>query len=189
MEQAKRELAVVALSSSESSPGNFSLILEDVETRRRIPVIIGQAEAQSIAVHMERMQPVRPLTHDLYRATLDALGVKLVEVLIHSVNAGVFHARLLLEKPDKSRFLLDARSSDAIAIALRMSAPIFAYADVVEEAGLLTEVFFGKNRKGSFAEYSLAELEELLQRLLDKEDYESAVRIRDLIDRRKEKEG
>lgn len=184
MSNSKRELAVVALSAAESSPGHFALILEDVETRRRIPVVIGQAEAQSIAVCMERMQPARPLTHDLYKTTLEALGGTLKEVLIHSVQGGVFHAKLFIEKPDKTLLELDARTSDAIAIALRMRAPIFAYENVVEEAGLMAEVFFGKNRK-SLSEYTLAELEELLRRILEKEDYESAVRIRDFIERRK----
>ncbi len=188
MSNSKRELAVVALSTAESSPGHFALILEDVETRRRIPVVIGQAEAQSIAVCMERMQPARPLTHDLYKTTLEALGGTLKEVLIHSVKGGVFHAKLFIEKPDKTLLELDARTSDAIAIALRMGAPIYAFENVVEEAGLMAEVFFGKNRK-SLSEYTLPELEELLRRVLEKEDYESAVRIRDFIEKRKNADG
>ncbi|MCC6725640.1 MAG: bifunctional nuclease family protein [Saprospiraceae bacterium] len=188
MPNSKRELAVVALSAAESSPGHFALILEDVETRRRIPVVIGQAEAQSIAVCMERMQPARPLTHDLYKTTLEALGGTLKEVLIHSVKGGVFHAKLFIEKADKTLLELDARTSDAIAIALRMGAPIYAFENVVEEAGLMAEVFFGKNRK-SLSEYTLPELEELLRRVLEKEDYESAVRIRDFIEKRKNADG
>lgn len=105
------------------------------------------------------------------------------EVLIHSVKGSVFHAKMVIEKADKTILELDSRTSDAIAIAIRVSAPIYAYDSVVEEAGLMSEVFFGKNRK-SLSEYTDAELEELLRRVLEKEDYESAVRIRDFIERR-----
>lgn len=183
----KRELGVAALSASESHPGSFSLILEDLETRRRIPVIIGSAEAQSIAIVMEQMQPARPLTHDLFVNLIQALGAKAKEVLIHSLKDGIFHAYLVLESFTGEEVLLDARSSDAIAIAVRCNVPIYTYDTVVEEAGFLTEVFLPHQRKGSLAEYSLVELEELLAKVIEKEDYESAARIRNYIEKREGK--
>jgi uncharacterized protein len=182
----KKEMAVIALSNSESHPGSYALILEDTDNKKRIPIIIGVAEAQAIAISMERMKPARPLTHDLLKNIMDGLSVKLKEVLIHSVIEGIFHAALILEKEDKTTLTIDARTSDAIALAVRFDAPIYAYENVIEEAGIMSEIFSANSRKGSFSEYTLEELEALLQKLLDKEDYESAVRIRDLIDKRKE---
>lgn len=181
----KKELAVIALSNSESNPGNYALILEDTDNKKRIPIIIGVAEAQAIAITMERMKPARPMTHDLVKNILDGLSVKLKEVLIHSVVEGIFHAALILEKEDKSTLTVDARTSDAIAMAVRFDAPIYAFDNVIEEASIMSEIFASNSRKGAFSEYTLEELEALLQKLLDKEDYESAVRIRNLIDKRK----
>lgn len=182
---AKREITVAAMSASESNPGNYALILEDLESRRRIPIIIGAAEAQAIAIAMEHMQPARPLTHDLLKATIDALGAQLREVLIHSLVDGVFHAQLLLQKIDGATVTLDARTSDAIALAVRCDAPIFTFENVIDEAGILADSLLARQKKGSLALYSLTELEDLLQKVIDKEDYESASRIRDYISRRK----
>ncbi len=181
----KKELAVIALSDSASQSNSYVLILEDILTKCHIPLIIGIAEAQAIAVCMERMQPVRPLTHDLMKNSLDALGATLAEVLIHSLVEGVFHASILLKKADGLIVTVDARASDAIALAVRFNAPIMAYENVIEEAGILSESFWGKHKKGAFANYTIAELEALLKKVVEKEDYESAVRIRELIKRKK----
>ncbi len=175
----------MALSDSASQPNSYALILEDTDTNRRIPIIIGIGEAQAIAVTMERMQPARPLTHDLMKNTLDALGVKLKEVLIHSLLDGVFHAAIVLEKEDKTLLQIDARTSDAVALAVRFNAPILAYDNVIEEAGILSDSFWAKHKKGSFADYSIEDLEDLLKKVVEKEDFESAVRIREVIKRRK----
>ncbi|HMO38735.1 MAG TPA: bifunctional nuclease family protein [Saprospiraceae bacterium] len=182
----KKELAVVALSDSESQPGQYALILEDVETQRRIPIIIGAFEAQAIAIAMERIQPLRPLTYDLMQNMIQSLHVKVNEVLIHALVDGIFHAHIILEQANKDLLILDARTSDAIALAVRCQAPIYTYAHIIEEAGILSDVFLAQYKKGSLAEYTLPELEELLAKVLAKEDYESAVRIRDLIDRRRQ---
>ena len=181
----KRELTVAAMSASESQPGNYALILEDMENRRRMPVIIGTSEAQAIAIAVERMQPVRPLTHDLLKSMLDALSARLQEVLIHSLIDGVFHATMLLKTDTGDIREIDARTSDAIALAVRCNAPIFTYEHVIEEAGILADSILARQKKGSLAAYTLAELEDLLQKLIEKEDYESASRIRDYISRRK----
>jgi bifunctional DNase/RNase len=180
----KKELAIVALSVSESQPGNYVLILEDLEEQRRIPVIIGQPEAQAIAIAMEQMQPSRPLTHDLLKNVIDALGATLKEVLIHQLTAGVFHARLLLETRDGTLLETDARTSDAIALAVRCNAPVYAFEHVILSAGILADTLIGRQIGGSLASYSLAELEELLEKVIAKEDYESASKIRDYIQKK-----
>jgi hypothetical protein len=184
MKTERIELAVAGLSASESSPGNYALILEDIQSRRRFPVIIGAAEAQSIAVCVEQMRPPRPLAHDLYVQSMEALGVKIQEMVIRSVSDGIFYALLILRTADGRRIEADARTSDAIAIALRCGAPMYTYPEVAEEAGFLAEVFSGRQKKGSISAYTIEEMEEILQKLLDKEDYESAARVRAMIGRR-----
>jgi hypothetical protein len=188
MDETKLELSVVALSASESSPGNYALVLEETQSRRRIPMIIGAFEAQSVAVYMEQMRPARPLSHDVYKQTLDQLGVNVVEALIYQLDEGIFYTRLLLRQGAKE-FLVEARASDAIAIALRAGAPVYAYAHVVELAGFLSEVFLVGGKHRSISRYSVEDLEELLARLLEKEDYESAERIRQMIHRRQVSES
>ena len=183
----KKELIVVGLSESKSQPGSYALILEEDDSRYRIPVIIGTFEAQAIAVAMEQMQPARPLTHDLMAQLLDGMGGRLQEMLIHSLVDGVFYAQLLILKPDSKLITLQARTSDAVALAIRCGAPIYAYDTVIEEAGLLADIWQTVQKKGSFSAYSLEELEVLLQKLIDKEDYESAARIRNIIESRQHK--
>jgi uncharacterized protein len=181
----KKELAIVALSTSESQPGNYVLILEDLEQQRRIPIIIGMQEAQSIAIAMEQMKPVRPLTHDLLSSTIEVLGGVLKEVVIHELLDGVFYARLVFQKHDDTLVELDARSSDAIALAVRCSVPVYSFEQVIIEAGILSNSIAGRQIGGSMAQYSLEELELLLAKVIAKEDYESASKIRDYIDIRK----
>lgn len=182
----KKELAIVGLSSSESQPGNYVLILEELDQLRRIPIIIGMPEAQSIAVAMEQMQPVRPLTHDLLKSTIDVLGGALKEVLIHDLQDGVFFAKLILKKHDGEILEMDARSSDAIALAVRCGVPVYSFENVILQAGILADSMAGRQTGGSLAKYTLAELEDLLEKVIAKEDYESASKIRDYIEKRKE---
>lgn len=184
----KRELTVAAMSESESHPGNYVLILEDMESRRRMPVIIGGFEAQAIAIAMEHMQPARPMTHDLLKTMIETLGASLQEVLVHSLTDGVFYAALLLKQNNGETVQIDARTSDAIALAVRCDAPIFTFEHVMDEAGILVDSILARQKKGSLALYSLAELEDLLQKVIAKEDYESASRIRDYIEKRKSEE-
>jgi hypothetical protein len=181
----KIELTVAALSNSESHPGSYALILEDVSNSHRIPIIIGGGEAQAIAIAMEKMQPMRPLTHDLFKSVVEALGGQLCEALIHQIKDGVFCATLSLRSGAGDLVSVEARTSDAVALAVRFNAPIFIYDHVMEEAGILTSSMVGRQKKGSLAEYTLLELEELLKKVVEKEDYESAVRIRAYIARRR----
>ena len=185
----KRELWVVALGSSVSQPGNYALVLEDAQSQVRIPLVIGKPEAQAIAIAMEGMSPARLITHDLFKNVLLALGTSLKEVLLCRLEAGVFQAELALQTADGELLRLDARPSDAIALAVRFDAPIYAYQAVIEAASLSPEAFRVEGKRGSLEHYSVPELEELLQKILAKEDYESASRIRDYLERRKNNGG
>lgn len=178
------ELSIVGLSESLSKPGNYALMLEDPLSKRRIPLIIGPAEAQAIAMAMEKMTPVRPMTHDIFHLTITKLGARLTSAVIHRVDADhVFFAYICLDSP-QGPFQLDARPSDAIALAVRAGCPVLVGAAVLETTGYLPDDKV-RDKKGSYAEYTLAELEELLSKIIRKEDYESAARVRDAIDRRR----
>jgi uncharacterized protein len=183
----KIELNIIALANSESSKGNFSLILEEQKGFRRLPIIIGAFEAQAIAISLEKMQPNRPLTHDLFKNTLEASGTTITEVVISELVGGIFYATLIGKKPDGSLLKVDARSSDAIAMAVRFGCPIFTTEDILEEAGVVLDSPSKSftNKRGSLSEYSLQELEQLLKQVLAKEDYESATKIRDAIKNKK----
>lgn len=182
----KIELNIIALSNSESKPGNFALILEEQQGFRRLPIIIGPFEAQAIAISLERMQTNRPLTHDLFKNTLDQVGVLITEVYISKLEEGIFHATLIGKNPDHSPLEVDARASDAIALAVRYGCPIYTTDEIMDSAGIVldnpSKAF--TNKRGSLSEYSMEELERLLEKVLAKEDYESASKIRDAIDKK-----
>ncbi len=180
----KLEVTVIALSESDSKKGFYVLVLEEKVSKKRIPLIIGLQEAQAIAIHLERLQPVRPLTHDLTKNLVLALGAVVREVFIHQLENDTFYAKISLKNIDNQLLEIDARPSDAIALAIRFNSPIFVSELILEAAGYEIDEK-GKEKKGSYAEYSLLELEELLRKILEKEDYESAARVRDAIDRRK----
>ena len=136
---------------------------------------------------LERMQPNRPLTHDLFKNTLEIAGIKIHEVLISGLTGVVFQALLIGEKQDGSPVQVDARSSDAIALAVRFGCPIYTTETILQEAGVVLESP-GKsftNKRGNLSHYSLEELEQLLKQVLEKEDYESAVKIRQAIEKKK----
>ena len=183
----KIELNIIALANSESSKGNFALILEEKKGFRRLPIIIGGFEAQAIAVALENMKPNRPLTHDLFKNTLVLSGITISEVIISDLVSGVFHATLIGKKADGSPLQVDARSSDAIAIAVRFGCPIFTTETIMEEAAVVldspSKAF--TNKRGKLSDYSLDELEQMLAQVLAKEDYESASKIRDAIKNKK----
>lgn len=184
----KIELNIIALANSESSKDNFALILEEASGTRRLPIIIGMFEAQAIAIALEKMQPSRPLTHDLFKSTLEICGVVISEVLISALTEKVFHAKIIGKKADGSPLEVDARSSDAIAMAVRFSCPIYTTPEIMEQASVL-QVPSSKsfsNKRGQLSDYSLEELHHLLNQVLEKEDYESASKIRDAIDKKQQ---
>lgn len=178
----KVQVEILGLSTSPASGGAYALILKEVNGNRRLPIIIGTFEAQSIALEMEGIKPPRPLTHDLIKNILDALGTELAEVLISELREGTFYAKLSLDGQE-----IDARPSDAIALAVRYGAPIFVDEKVMEEASFLPE-----NEESESSEEGatpkkdpkLTKLEALRAQLMDaieREDYEHAAQLRDEI--------
>lgn len=181
------QVDILGLSSSQSSGGAYALILKEVNGARRLPIIIGAFEAQSIALEMEGIKPPRPLTHDLMKNLIDLLGGELVDVYISELREGTFFARLNLDTQE-----IDSRPSDAIALAVRYGAPIFVAEKVMAEASFLSEGEEGekgipptaKPEKPETSKPPLSKLEQLEQQLVDaiaKENYEKAAQIRDEI--------
>lgn len=180
----KKELNIIALSKSVSSEGNYVIVLEENKGFRRIPIIIGAFEAQAIAIALESMKTSRPLTHDLTLIALERGNTRLREVIISDFVDEIFHAELIIETEGKIE-KIDARSSDAIALAVRKPCPIYIYDPILQQTGIVLDnpgKSFGEKR--SLEDYSLNELEILLQKVLEKEDYESARKIRDIIERK-----
>jgi hypothetical protein len=179
------ELQVCGLSNSESSPGHFVLVLEEAKTRKRMPIIIGAFEAQAIAIYMENLNPPRPLTHDLFASTLKNLEVKLQSIQIDTLPEGTYIAQMFWLQKDGSKYIADARCSDAIALAVRFDAPIMIPAGLFEKQAMSETIRTGILR-GSLQEYSSEELDMILADFLEKEDYEGAARIRDILKKKKE---
>lgn len=196
----KIELRIVALSHSVSQSNNYAVVLGEMVGLRRIPIVIGSFEAQAIAVAMEKMTPNRPLTHDLFKQTLEAFKVEIKEIIINNLLDGIFYARLICEREGEI-IELDSRTSDAIALAVRFQCPIFTYefimdtagveldestqTDIEEESDDEMEEKPGKNKQSSLSTYSLESLQNMLLQVLEEENYEKAATIRDEIDKRK----
>ena len=195
----KIEMDIVALSHSVTQSHNYAVVLGEKKGSRRLPIVIGGFEAQAIAVAMEQMAPNRPLTHDLFKNTLETFGIDLIEVVINNLLDGIFYARLICQK-DGQTFEIDSRTSDAIAMAVRFNCPIFTFEFILDKAGVVldegTEVKGEKSKftedvpatdSGSFTRYSTQDLKDLLEEVLEEEDYEKAARIRDEIKKRSSK--
>ncbi|TAD85159.1 MAG: bifunctional nuclease family protein [Bacteroidetes bacterium] len=183
----KIELQISALSNSESAPGHFVLVLEDSVSKKRLPIIIGSFEAQAIAIYMEKLLPPRPLTHDLFVKTLQQAGIAMLEVLIYGIVNGGYAAYMVLKSTDGGVWQVDARSSDALALAVRFGAPVFMDKQLFEQHSLKDEVRQGILR-GSLREYSMEELDMMLSELLEKEEYESAAKVRDVIEQKRNRQ-
>lgn len=190
----KVELRFLRITYSHTHAGAYALILTEMDGRRRLPIIIGGVEAQAIAIQVEHIKPARPLTHDLFKTVADSLDFTLKEVLINDLVEGIFHAKLVVEK-DGQEVEVDARSSDAIALALRFECPIFTYEFIMSAAGLkVDDDAEGEEEESKemekvsadkpIATTSIDELREMLEEALDKEDYERASKLRDEIKRR-----
>jgi len=202
------KLTIKGISYSQTQNGAYALILNEVDGDRKLPIVIGAFEAQSIAIALEKeIKPPRPLTHDLFKNFADRFDIVVKQVIIHKLVDGVFYSSIICER-DKIEEIIDARTSDAIALALRFSAPIFTYKNILDKAGIylkanpletdkeandLDEALsspdtFGmeeSNEAGStYAKHSLSELHELLQGAVNDEDYEKAAKIRDEISKR-----
>jgi len=194
----KVELRFLRITYSHTHAGAYALILSEAEGDRRLPIIIGGVEAQAIAIQVENIKPARPLTHDLFKNLSDSLDISLKEVIINDLVEGIFHAKLVLEQ-GPNEVEIDARSSDAIALALRFDCPIFTYEFILGAAGLKVEdgdeseeeaqgdAPAGKRGdKKPAATMTVEELREQLEEALEAEDYEGASKLRDEIKRREQ---
>lgn len=193
------ELDIVALSHSVTQSHNYAVVLGERRGQRRLPIVIGSFEAQAIAVAMERMVPNRPLTHDLFKNTLDTFSIELREVVINNLLDGIFYARLVCVKNGEV-FEIDSRTSDAIAMAVRFECPIYTYDFILEAAGVILDdqedESGGVTSSGgtnvqvidtsTLEKYSAEALQNRLQEVLEAEDYETAAKIRDELKRREQ---
>ena len=189
----KIELEIVALSHSITQTHSYAVVLGEVNGLRRLPIVIGGFEAQAIAVALERMQPSRPLTHDLMKNFMMAFNIELHEIIINDLQEGIFYSKLICSS-DKDTVEIDSRTSDAVALAVRFGCPIYTYDNILESAGILMDeddkkkkVVVSHNDEGSddLKKLSVMELEALLYEVLEHEDYIKAASIRDEIKRRK----
>lgn len=195
----KIELEILGLSSSQSQSGSFALVLGETIGNRRLPIIIGMFEAQAIAIEIEKIVPNRPMTHDLFRSFAHNFNFTLEEIVISDLKEGVFFAKIICNDGAHTTEI-DARPSDAIAIGLRFSVPIYTYESVLSEAGIvLTEEETESAAESSEAQaksksnkplneqlkdLSFDKLTTLLEETLKKEDYEKAALVRDEMNRR-----
>lgn len=189
----KIELEIVALSHSITQTHSYAVVLGEVNGLRRLPIVIGGFEAQAIAVALERMQPSRPLTHDLMKNFMMAFNIDLHEIIINDLQEGIFYSKLICSS-EKDTVEIDSRTSDAVALAVRFGCPIYTYDNILESAGILMEeddkkkkVVVSHTDEGTddLKKLSIPELESLLSEVLEHEDYIKAASIRDEINRRK----
>ncbi|WP_027419752.1 bifunctional nuclease family protein [Crocinitomix catalasitica] len=193
----KIELKIIGLSYSQTQSGAYALVLSEKVGARRLPIIIGGFEAQSIAIELEKMKPSRPLTHDLFKTFADTFQILIKEVVIYNLIEGVFYAKLVCES-DGKLIEIDARTSDAIAIGIRASCPVFTFEHILSSAGIQLEDEIAEHAEGdvaaeekveekpknTLAGASSEELNNLLDAAIQEEDYERASEIRDEINKR-----
>lgn len=192
----KIRLEIIGMSYSQSQSGAYALILGEVGGKRRLPIIIGGFEAQAIAIELEKMKPSRPLTHDLFLRFADTFKISIKEVIINKFIEGVFHAELLCSDGHED-YRIDARTSDAVALALRFKCPIYTNEKIMSSAGIIVEDKKANkpvkekietlSDKSKYGNYSDTELNEMLQKAVAREDYEEASRIRDELNLRGKK--
>ncbi len=193
-------LKVMGLSYSQIQTGAYALILAQVGGPYRIPVVIGAAEAQSIAIKMESITPPRPMTHDIFVSFAHAFGVKLVEVFIYRFEDGIFSSEMTFSDGERT-ISIDSRTSDAIAIAMRTGAPIFTTPEILDETGFEMEIKEEGDsdedsshepmdedgiREPKLENYAIEELEKTLQKLIDREEYEEAARVAEILKRKRD---
>ena len=190
----KVRLEIMALSHSVTQSHNYAVVLGEENGKRRLPIVIGGFEAQAIAVALENMTPNRPLTHDLFKHTMDSFDIDLKEVIINNLLDGIFYAQLICVQ-DGNVMQVDARTSDAIAMAVRFGCPIYTFDFIMDSAGVIledeekVEKSAVKPRATSVEDMSISSLEKLLEEALNKEDYEKAAQLRDIISSKKGNES
>lgn len=200
----KVKLDIVGLSYSQTQSGAYALVLGEVNGHRRLPIVIGAFEAQAIAIEIEKMTPTRPLTHDLFKSMAQTFSIHISEVIIYNLIDGVFYAKLICNDAHQTQEI-DARTSDAIALAVRFNAPIYAYEFILATAGIVIEgndFLFLENmeniasdisadkivpenapnpstKKSPFSDLSDDEINKLLNEAIAEEAYEKAAKLRD----------
>jgi hypothetical protein len=190
-------LTINRVSYSQTHNGAYALLLNEKDGERKLPIVIGGFEAQSIAVAMEQeIRPPRPLTHDLFKSFSDCFEIKIKQVIIHKIVDGVFFSSLICVR-DKIEEIIDSRTSDAIALAIRFNSPIFTYENVLEKAGIILTPDQNKNtkvketkkdtlsKKVDYTKLSIRQLEKAISIAVKNEDYELAAQLRDEINKRK----
>ena len=193
----KLKLEIVGLSYSQTQTGAYALVLGEAKGKRRLPIIIGGFEAQAIAIELEKMTPSRPLTHDLFKSFAETFHILVNEVIIYNLVEGIFFAKLICNDGSKD-VEIDARTSDAIALAVRFDCPIYTYEFILSSAGIILEdqtsipdagsteeVSVESSDSGEFGSRSTEELKEMLNQALSDEEYERASKIRDELNQRK----
>jgi bifunctional DNase/RNase len=197
----KIKLDIVGLSYSQTQSGAYALVLGEKNGRRRLPIIIGSFEAQAIAIEIEKMTPSRPLTHDLFKSFADAYHITIQEIIIYNLVDGIFYSKLICND-GKKLIEIDARTSDAIAIAVRFDCPIYTYEFILSTAGIVIEgndfvyleninetpeekTVTTSSASAGFTALSIEELKTRLQEALHDEAYEKAAKIRDELNKRK----
>lgn len=195
----KIELEIVALSHSITQTHSYAVVLGEVNGLRRLPIVIGGFEAQAIAVALENMHPSRPLTHDLMKNFMNAFGVELQEIIINDLQEGIFYSKLVCYT-DNDTVEIDSRTSDALALAVRFGCPIFTYDNILESAGIALEEGTaakpkmeavgmeepaGSSDRSDLSSLNIEELNNLLNEVLEQEDYIRAIAIRDELKKRK----
>lgn len=199
MEKSKIKLEILGLSYSQTQTGAYALVLGETEGKRRLPIIIGNFEAQAIAIELENMRPSRPLTHDIFKTFADTFAISVLEVVVYNLVEGIFFAKLICQRNGEEPIEIDTRTSDAIALAVRFHCPIYTYEFILASAGIILddddlenlkeegaipELKAGQG-KGRYTGMSSEELETELEKAIADEDYEKASEIRDEINKRK----
>tara|TARA_B100000767_G_scaffold275697_1_gene314414 strand:+ start:445 stop:1032 length:588 start_codon:yes stop_codon:yes gene_type:complete len=190
-------LTINRISYSQTNNGAYALLLNEKDGERKLPIVIGGFEAQSIAVALEKeIRPPRPLTHDLFKNFSDCFEIKIKQVIIHKIVDGVFFSSLICER-DKIEEIIDSRTSDAIALAIRFNSPIFTYENVLDKAGIILKPGEKKKnidtsstdenltKKIDYSKLSIIQLEKAISSAVKNEDYELAAHLRDEINKRK----
>jgi bifunctional DNase/RNase len=192
----KIRLEIIGMSYSQSQSGAYALILGEKDGKRRLPIIIGGFEAQSIAIELEKIKTPRPLTHDLFKTFAESFAIHISEVIINKFSEGVFYA-VILCTDGKKEMEIDSRTSDAIALALRFGCPVYTFESIMVAAGILMEEDTETSKTEetsedesvtevtSYSDHTLEDLNQMLQSAVENEEYEKAVRIRDEIKKRK----
>lgn len=192
------QLSIKGISYSQTQNGAYALILNEMEGERKLPIVIGAFEAQSIAIALEKdIIPPRPLTHDLFKNFADRYEISIKEVVIHKLVDGVFYSSIICIQNQKEE-VIDARTSDAIALALRFNAPIYTYKSILDKAGIYLKSNQDEqekeeievsdsdvvSEKNDYSKINIKELNRLLDEAVKTEDYEKAAKIRDEIAKR-----